>query len=129
MIPTYAYLYSQGMHKNWVKNVRIFLKFHLFYLANEDIQSRKIQNNIYILNVSTPFFAEFPRSENKRAVLKCFQSFSTLFLYRPIIIFWSFSISVIVLMYMQTTFTLQIISDGIPVDAKGKSKCQSKHYS
>ena len=44
-----------------------FLKFPLFYLANEEIESRKIPNNIYILNFPTPFSAGFPHSLDKRA--------------------------------------------------------------
>ena len=38
--------------------------------------------------------------------------------------FWSFSNLFVV---AHVTLTFQIISDGIPVVAKGKSKCQSKH--
>ena len=54
------------------------LKFPLFYLANEEIQ-----NNIYIFfNIPTTFYAEFPRSQDKRAgISKDFLSLSTLFLY------------------------------------------------
>ena len=44
----------------------IFLKFPLFYHVDEEIQSRKIQNNIYIWNFPTPFSAGFPRSRDKR---------------------------------------------------------------
>ena len=62
----------------------IFLKFPLFYLVNVEIQSRKIQNNIYFLNFITSFYAEFPRSQDKReGISKIFLSFSALFLYMP----------------------------------------------
>ena len=37
----------------------IFLKFPLFYLANEEIQSGKIQNNIYIFNFPLHFLLDF----------------------------------------------------------------------
>ena len=68
------------------------MKFLLVYLANEEIQSRKIQYNqgsldiinIYFLNFPTPISAEIPRSQDKRAgISKFFLSFSTLFLYIP----------------------------------------------
>ena len=60
-----------------------FLKFPLFYLANKEIQSGKIQTtNIYILNFPAPFSAEFPCLKDKRAgISNLFLSFSTLFLY------------------------------------------------
>ena len=76
---------TQGMYKNRVKNNRIFfLNFPLFYLANEKIQSGKIQNNIYFLNFITSFYAEFPRSQDKREVIsRIILSFSTIFLYIP----------------------------------------------
>ena len=35
----------QGMYKNRVKNNGIFLKFPLFYLANEEIQEKTEQEN------------------------------------------------------------------------------------
>ena len=61
-----------------------FLKFPLLYLANELIQSRKIPNNIYILNFLAPFSAEFPSSQDKRVeILKKYMSFATQFLYIP----------------------------------------------
>ena len=45
---------NQGKYKNRVKNDIFFLKFPLFYLANEEIQSGIIQNNIYIyISVAT----------------------------------------------------------------------------
>ena len=44
----------------------MFLKFPLFNLANEEIESGKIQNNV-ILNFPIPFSAEFPCSQDKRA--------------------------------------------------------------
>ena len=73
---------NQGMYKNRVKNDRMFLKFLLFYLANEGIQSGKIQNNINILNFPASFSAEFTRSKDKRVgISKLFLSYSTLFLY------------------------------------------------
>ena len=50
------------------------------YLANEEIQSGKIQNNIYILNFPTQFSAGFPRLQDKRAgISKNFLSFSIQF--------------------------------------------------
>ena len=62
----------------------IFLKFPLFYLANEEIQSGKIKNNIYLFNFPALFYAEFPHSQDKRAeISKMFMSFTTLFLYIP----------------------------------------------
>ena len=76
----------QGMYKNRVKNDRIFfLKFPLFYLMNEEIQSRKIQNSIYILNFPAPFSAGFPCLQDKREweFQKKILSFFILFLYIP----------------------------------------------
>ena len=46
------------------------MKFPLFYLANEEIQNRKIQNNIYILNFLALFFAEFPHSNKRAGIFK-----------------------------------------------------------
>ena len=61
-------LVTQGIYKNREKNDRnFFLKFPLFYLANEEIQRRKIQNNIYILNFPAQFPVEFHHSQDKRA--------------------------------------------------------------
>ena len=61
------------------------MKFPLFYHMNEEIQSRKIQNNIYIFWISCAHFsAEFPCSQDKRVgISKKFLLFSTLFLYIP----------------------------------------------
>ena len=57
------------------------LKFLLSYLSNEEIQSRKIQKNIYRY-FEAPFNAEFPCSQDKRAGMsKSFLSLPTLFLY------------------------------------------------
>ena len=56
-----------------------FLKFPLFYHANEEIQSGKIQNYIYYFEFS---HSGFPQSEDKRAgISKIFLLFFTLFLY------------------------------------------------
>ena len=59
------------------------LKLSLFYLAKQEIQSRKIQNNIvHILNFPALFSAEFPHSQDKtQGISNFFMSFSTLFLY------------------------------------------------
>ena len=46
----------------------IFLKFPLFYLANKEIQKRKIQHNMCMLNFPTPFYAEFPPLQDKSSV-------------------------------------------------------------
>ena len=79
------------MYKNRVKNDKFFLKFPLFYLANEEIQRGKIPNNIYILNFPTPFSTGFSRSQDKRAgIRKKFLSFSTQFLYIPCFIYSPF---------------------------------------
>ena len=48
------------------KTTEKVLKLPLFYLAIEEIQSGKIQNNIYILNFPTSFSAEFCCSQDKR---------------------------------------------------------------
>ena len=49
------------MYENRVKyNKKIFFKFAQFYLENEEIHSREIQNNLYILNYPALFYAEFP---------------------------------------------------------------------
>ena len=56
--------FSSGTHQ---KSMHFFEKFLLFYLVNEEIQSKKIQNNIYILNFPTLFSARFPRSQDNRA--------------------------------------------------------------
>ena len=50
-------------------------KFPLFYLANKEIQSGKIQTNIFFFNFLAPVSAEFPCSQD-------FLSFFTLFLYK-----------------------------------------------
>ena len=71
--------YRVPMYKNIVRRTEIFLKFLLFYLANKEIQSGKIQNNIYFFNFPTPFSAEFPRSQDKREGNSML--FSTLILY------------------------------------------------
>ena len=63
-------LIFQGIYKNRVKNDRRFFENPAFYLDNEEIQSGKIQNIIYILNFHIPF----------SAVFLLFRSFSTLFL-------------------------------------------------
>ena len=44
-----------------------FLKFPLFNLVNKEIQSGKIQNDVYILNFLILFSAEFPHSQDKIA--------------------------------------------------------------
>ena len=44
-----------------------FFKFPLFYRVTEEVQSRKIQNNIPIFHFPAQFSAEFPRSKDKRA--------------------------------------------------------------
>ena len=48
-----------------VKNDRNIFEILALY-ANEEIQSWKIQNSIYVLNFPTPFSAEFPGSQDKR---------------------------------------------------------------
>ena len=49
-----------------------------------EIQSGKIQNNIYILNFPTLFSAEFLRLQDKRVgISKVFLSLFTLFFYIP----------------------------------------------
>ena len=44
----------------------IFLKFPLFNLPNEEIQSRKIQNNIYFVNFPNLQHSGFPPLQDKR---------------------------------------------------------------
>ena len=57
------------------------MKFHLFYLPNEEIQSGKIQNNIFNFEYCC---SGFPRFQDKRAaIFKFFLSFFTLFFYIP----------------------------------------------
>ena len=54
------------------------------HITRAMIQSGKIQNNIYILNFTALFYAEFHFLQDKRAGLsKKFLLFSTLFLYIP----------------------------------------------
>ena len=56
-----------------------FLKFPLFHLPNEEIQSRKIQNNIHNFEFS---YSGFSLSQDKRVrISKLFMSFFTLFFY------------------------------------------------
>ena len=70
------------MYKNRVKNDIYFLNLLLFYLPNKEIQSGKIQNNIYFFNFPAPFSTGFSRSQDKRAgISKMFLSFFTLSLY------------------------------------------------
>ena len=72
----------QGMYENRVKNDRKKIEIPV----NKEIQSGKIQNNIYILNFLALFSAGFPCSQDKReGISKHFLSFFifTLFLYIP----------------------------------------------
>ena len=48
------------------------LKFPLFHLPYEEIQSGKIQNNIYFLNFPAPLSAECPHLQDKRAEISVF---------------------------------------------------------
>ena len=57
--------YTQSMYKNRVKKDKIlFLKFLLFcrLVHDDEIQSRKIENNTNILNFPSPYSADSPRA-------------------------------------------------------------------
>ena len=67
------------MYKTVERTTERFLKFLLFYLANEEIQSRKIQNSIYDFEFS---HTGFPCSQDKRAGISIFSVvLYTVFLY------------------------------------------------
>ena len=95
-----------------------FLKFPLFYLANEEIQSGKIQNNMLILNFPAPFSAGFPLTlQDKRVgISKVFLSFLTLFLYIPWVCTRHLSLS-----FYWITLCIFQISMSHPLDSYQKS--------
>ena len=58
-----------SMYKKGQRMTEIYLKFAHFYLPNEEIQSRKIQNNIYFEFSCSGF----PRLQDKRAETLCWK--------------------------------------------------------
>ena len=60
-------LLEQGMYKNRVENGRIFLKFLLLYLANEEIQQKTEWENSKYICCFEFSYSGFSRSQDKRA--------------------------------------------------------------
>ena len=60
---------------------KIFGNSHSLYVVNDEIKSRKFQNEIYTYTIV--FSAKFPCMHVKKVCSNSFLAFSTLFLYIP----------------------------------------------